>query len=335
MHCNRADAFRTARTLTWLVVWLSLAATGVSEENAVLRDADVVSSLDGTEQPIRWWAPEGADESPTALFVFLHSWSSDYRQNNDKWLRAAREEGWIYLHPNFRGVNDHPEACGSRLARGDILDAVDWAAKRWQVDPNRVYLCGVSGGGHMALLMAGHHPDRFSAVSAWVGISDLAEWHRFHTRDGSPGRYARMIEASLGGPPGESSERDAEYRDRSAVFHLSHAGDLPVDIMTGIRDGHTGSVPVSHSLRAFNAIASGRNEDEVPRETIDRLVRMGAMKDLVPLGDWAGESGRTVLFRAEAGPSRVTVFDGGHESLPASAVSRLKQFRREASGIVN
>lgn len=100
-------------------------------------------------------------ESTTALFVFLHSWSSDYTQDNEKWLRACAERGWIWLHPNFRGINQSPQACGSKFARQDILDAIDHACTLWQVDRERIYLAGVSGGGHMSLLMAGHHPDRF------------------------------------------------------------------------------------------------------------------------------------------------------------------------------
>jgi acetyl esterase/lipase len=35
----------------------------------------------------------------------------------------------------------------------DILDAVAWARDSYPVDPQRVYLTGASGGGHMTLLM--------------------------------------------------------------------------------------------------------------------------------------------------------------------------------------
>src|SRR5690606_33435945 len=94
---------------------------------------------------------------------------------------------------------------------------------RYKVDSNRVYLAGVSGGGHMSLLMAARHPERFSAVSAWVGISDLAEWYRFHAPDGEPRGYARMVAASCGGPPGSSEEVDRQYRERSPIHFLQRA----------------------------------------------------------------------------------------------------------------
>ncbi|MCE2796791.1 MAG: prolyl oligopeptidase family serine peptidase [Planctomyces sp.] len=217
---------------------------------------DIPSSLDGKSQPVLAWAPDTAKVQKTPLFVFLHSWSSDYTQDNSKWLKACAERGWIWLHPNFRGINQSPQACGSRLARQDILDAIEHACELWQVDRERIYLAGVSGGGHMSLLMAGHHPERFSAISAWVGPTDLAQWHRFHTQDGKPGKYAKMIEKSLLGAPGTSPEIDAEYRDRSPVYHLHQATTLPVSIWAGVEDGHTGSVPVS--LRFFCVDVRGR-----------------------------------------------------------------------------
>ncbi len=188
-----------------------------------LRPIKVKSTLDQSLQPSLIWVPKTAKTTPTPLLVFLHSWSGNYKQDNAKWLNEARKRGWIYLHPDFRGVNRQPEACGSRLARQDILDAIDFMIEHYDVDQSRIYLAGTSGGGHMTMLMAGHHPDRFSAASAWVGISELADWYRFHLKDGEPQNYARMILKSLQDKPGASAEIDAEYRDRSPVYWIANA----------------------------------------------------------------------------------------------------------------
>ncbi|HAV30514.1 MAG TPA: prolyl oligopeptidase [Planctomycetaceae bacterium] len=292
---------------------------------------DIPSSLDGKSQPILAWAPDTAKVQKTPLFVFLHSWSSDYTQDNSKWLKACAERGWIWLHPNFRGINQSPQACGSRLARQDILDAIEHACELWQVDRERIYLAGVSGGGHMSLLMAGHHPERFSAISAWVGPTDLAQWHRFHTQDGKPGKYAKMIEKSLLGAPGTSPEIDAEYRDRSPVYHLHQATTLPVSIWAGVEDGHTGSVPVSHSLWAFNAVCRGLQRPEISDLEIQQLVRDRQLQQ--PTADDMAEDvelGRKIFLRRRAGPSVVTIFDGGHESLPPAAMAWLSRQQRIA-----
>ncbi len=292
---------------------------------------DIPSSLDGKSQPVLAWAPDTAKVQKTPLFVFLHSWSSDYTQDNSKWLKACAERGWIWLHPNFRGINQSPQACGSRLARQDILDAIEHACELWQVDRERIYLAGVSGGGHMSLLMAGHHPERFSAISAWVGPTDLAQWHRFHTQDGKPGKYAKMIEKSLLGAPGTSPEIDAEYRDRSPVYHLHQATTLPVSIWAGVEDGHTGSVPVSHSLWAFNAVCRGLQRPEISDLEIQQLVRDRQLQQ--PTADDMAEDvelGRKIFLRRRAGPSVVTIFDGGHESLPPTAMAWLSRQQRIA-----
>ncbi|MEQ9406738.1 MAG: prolyl oligopeptidase family serine peptidase [Fuerstiella sp.] len=297
-----------------------------------LTEIAITSTLDGTDQPTLYWAPASAASQPTPLFIFLHSWSGNYRQDNSKWQRHAVNHGWIYLHPNFRGVNNTPPACGSKLARQDILDAMDDACRRFQVDRSRIYLAGVSGGGHMAMLMAGHHPERFSAVSAWVGISDLAEWYRFHLKDGRPQNYARMILGSLGAPPGTNPDTDAEYRDRSPLFHLHRVGDLPVDIFAGVNDGHTGSVPVRHSLTAFNEIAGVHGSDLVTEEEMQSLWNDRRLPQPRPSDKEKDATlGRDILLRRTAGNSRVTIFEGGHESIPEAAVEWLSHQQRSTS----
>jgi len=291
-----------------------------------------VSPLDGEMQPLLYWAPETAVTEATPLFVFVHSWSSDYLQDNGKWLKECARRKWIWLHPDFRGVNQSPKACGSKFARQDVLDAIRFAKEKFHVDSERIYLAGVSGGGHMALLMAGHHPDQFSAVSAWVGPTDLMDWHQFHCQDGKPQKYAIMIEKSLGGVPGASPAIDADYRDRSPVFHLQNAGDLPVSIWSGVEDGHTGSVPIRHSLRAFNAIAESHGSAVISSREIEELSTAKALvaptvEDIVI--DAALD--REILLRRRSRGSMVTIFDGGHESIPATAFEWLESRRRKVA----
>lgn len=310
------------------VLFCGITAAAVAQTERV----DLVSSMDGEEQPVLYWAPPAAKQQPTPLFVFLHSWSGDFTQDNSKWLKVCQRENWIWLHPNFRGVNQSPKACGSKFARQDILDAVKWAHEQWRVDVQQVFLAGVSGGGHMSALMAGHHQEHFSAVSSWVGPMDLAEWHRFHTKDGKPQRYAVMIEKSLLGAPGDSAEIDADYRDRSPVFHMHRSGDLPISVWAGINDGHTGSVPVSHSLRVFNGIAQGNGTAQISDTEIEQLVRDRKLEQ--PLDSDSGEDellGREILLRRTSRESVITIFDGGHESMPDAAVHWLKQQRRRAT----
>lgn len=306
----------------------------LADEVPATQAGETISALDGERQPLLHWAPETAVDNPTPMLVFLHSWSSDYQQDNSKWLKICAAHNWIWLHPNFRGVNQSPKACGSRYARQDVLDSIAFARKRWNVDPQRIYLAGVSGGGHMALLMAGHHPQEFSAVSAWVGPTDLAEWHRFHTRNGEPQKYAVMIEKSLGGAPGTSAGIDADYRDRSPVFHLPRVADLPVSIWAGVDDGHTGSVPIRHALTAFNAIAGAHRD---PRISETEMSELSTLKRLTsPLASDRKRDqtlGKELLLRRSSGESMITIFDGGHESHPEVALEWLSTKRRAVKSI--
>ena len=319
------------------LIFVSIASSpGSCQESAVRDDAipetqfgQTISPLDGEKQPLLYWAPESASTEATPLFLFVHSWSSDYLQDNSKWLKECVRRKWIWLHPDFRGVNQSPKACGSRFARQDVLDAILFVREKFKVDPERIYLAGVSGGGHMALLMAAHHPEQFSAVSAWVGPTDLIGWHQFHCNDGKPQKYAMMIEKSLGGAPGAATAIDADYRDRSPVFHLHMVGDLPVSIWAGVEDGHTGSVPISHSLQAFNAIAVGHatavvSEREIGELSTDKSLLAPTAEDIAI--DSALD--RKILLRRSSGESMVTIFEGGHESIPEAAFDWLESRRR-------
>ena len=58
----------------------------------------------------------------------------------------------------------------------DIQDAIDYVVQNENVDAENIFLLGLSGGGHMALLMAGKCPGYFKAIGAFVPITDLRAW---------------------------------------------------------------------------------------------------------------------------------------------------------------
>lgn len=330
-NSGRLSPFRLAALVAVCLASNSLTSAG-ADKLPSLTDIVVPSSLDQSDQPSRLWVPDAAQREARPLLVLLHSWSGDYTQDNSRWQREAVQRDWIYLHPNFRGRNDHPEACGSPLARQDILDAVEWTISHCRVDERRIYLAGVSGGGHITMLMAGRHPERFSAASAWVGISDLAEWHRFHVKDGVPGNYAIMLAACCGGAPGDSAAVDHEYRQRSPLFWLQGAKGLPLDLNAGVSDGKTGSVPIHHTLRAFNVVAAAGDGQTISDAEMDELWEYGRLARPQP-GDTTEDAAysRAIYLRRSAGQARVTIFEGGHESVPSAACAWLAGQSRETA----
>jgi hypothetical protein len=71
--------------------------------------------------------------------------------------------------------------------------------------------------------------------------------------------------------PGSSAEVDAQFRKRSARTYFAEAEGVPMDLNTGIFDGHKGSVPTSHTLEAFNCLAAP--EDRLAAADIDYITQ--------------------------------------------------------------
>ncbi len=305
------------------VLFLALSLANVAENHVI----HVTSTLDGAIQPCLY-VPSSNSEEPQPLLVGLHPWSHGFDTFDEmaKLRRQAETRGWHYLQPHFRGPNRHPDACASEKARQDILDAVDYVCARGKIDVDRIYLAGVSGGGHMALVMASYVPERWAAVSAWCAITDLKAWHaesKAMNRD-----YWKDLEACCGGAPGASEDIDRQYEMRSSLPRLAQAKNLPLDLHAGIHDGHTGSVPLHHSLDAYNVVALARGDASIAESTMAALSKRAPealQARVVP------NYSRLVHFRAMSGPSRITIFEGGHEMLYEEACDWLAGHVRGAS----
>ena len=295
---------------------------GWSEE---IQEIKYRSASDDTDQPALHFAPSTKEARP--LLVGLHSWSSDYRQANTSYGKWAVNHDWHFIHPNFRGRNRTPSSMGSELAVQDILSAVSWARQQGNVDPDRIYVIGASGGGYASLLMAGRAPELWAGVSAWVPISDLVKWHA--ETAARKLRYAGEIEAALGGhKPVPGTPAHADALKRSAITYMARARGVNLDINAGITDGHNGSVPISHSLEAFNALAAPKDRlspaligEFVKTAKVPAALRKEATVD-------ASYGRKTVLFRRKSGAARVTIFQGGHEIIPEAGLQWLAEQNR-------
>lgn len=270
------------------------------------------TSADNTLQPALYYDPHLKEPAP--LLVALHSWSGDYLQVlNAPAAEWCVEKGWVFIHPNFRGPNNKPEATGSDLVIQDILSAVEFAKNNSNVDPNRIYLVGASGGGYTALLVAARHPEPWAGVSVWVPITDLTAW--YYQTQHLDREFMINLETTFGGAPGDSPEIDLAYKNRSPITYLSPSISIPIDINAGIHDGRidTGSVPISHSLLAYNALVAP--EFRLSEEAIQYFVEQGQVpNDLVdPLLSDPAYGEQVPLFRRRSEDVRITLFDGGHD----------------------
>jgi len=318
---------------TWIVTLQIAAACSIWHSvgfAAELETRQIPARNQGT-QPIRCYFPKPADQ-PVPLLVVLHSWSAGYEQTGfvEDCQTECEQRGWSLIHPHFQGPNLRPEACASEQAIQDILDAIKYAQTQSRIDPRRIYLVGTSGGGHMSLIMAGRHPELWAGVSAWVPISDLKAWHAESVARKQ--KYAVQMEQVCGGKPGDSAAVDTEYRNRSPLTWLDRAKGVSIDLNAGIDDGHTGSVPVSQSLLAFNLLArvNGQPDRALKTELIEAITTSRQIPAELA-NEKTDEAGRQhkILFRRSAGPTRVTIFQGGHEGDMKTAVKWLADQSRK------
>lgn len=281
-------------------------------------------------QPALWY--HSGTDSKKPLLIVLHSWSADYLQHcGIPYGVFAERNDWIFIHPNYRGEFDKPDATASEKAIQDVLDALEYAKANAPVDEDRIYLAGFSGGAMMSLIMAGRYPEKFSAALVWVPVYDLNDWYTTVIQSAYKytEHYRKDIEASCGGNPHSDSEAKEECRRRSPSAYLSNARgkDIRFFISGGIEDHF---VPPSHAVRAFNDLADeADNISEADYQFLDKNDRLpenlnGQGKE----NHFFEEMDLPVVFARNSGNATLFLFDGGHDIVYNAGLQWLSQQQR-------
>ena len=135
---------------------------------------NIQSTTDSSIQ--KAYAFQTTAKTPQPLIVSLHTWSGNYRQY-DGLANQVKEKNWNYIHPDFRGPNKSIDACVSDLVIQDIDDAIDFALSNFNCDTEKIYVIGVSGGGHATLASFMKSKHNVAEFSAWCSISDIYWWY--------------------------------------------------------------------------------------------------------------------------------------------------------------
>ena len=287
------------------------------------RVIEIRSSIDGKIQKAYYYHTSSSVARP--LVVSLHGWSGDFSKG-DSLAALGREHDWNYIHPDFRGPGRTADACLSEKAISDIDDAITNAIGRGGVDTNNVFVTGASGGGYAAtgMYLRSHHAVR--AFLAWVPITDLRAWY-----EQSLGRGTEYAGDIL-----KCTSSGAKLDEEEAVRRSPLYWDLPasprgiMELYAGIDDGHSGPVPISHSILFYNRIVEkyGDTEEAVtPEETTALLNRVAP-----PHADLETISGRRVMFRRGTGYASITIFEGGHEMLADYCFERMNTIAGHKTG---
>ena len=216
----------------------------------------VKSTYDGTMQPSLYYKSPSAEKRP--LLVGLHTWSYDRFNQISNMLPVAEKYDFNLLLPEFRGKNtignpDITKACGSAYAMQDVKDAIDWAIREGNADPDHVFLLGLSGGGHMALMMAGYCPTVFTAVGAFVPITDMKKW-----TEQNPGYRPHVLACC--------ADSEEEMMKRSPMSYIDTIAQANVKIFHGKYDN---TVPVSQSVELYEAITAKYPKSRVFLDVFD------------------------------------------------------------------
>jgi pimeloyl-ACP methyl ester carboxylesterase len=276
----------------------------------------IPSSLDESLQKAYYY--QAKSRIPRPLIVSLHTWSGDYKQS-DPLARLCREKDYHYIHPDFRGPNQTQASCCSDLVIRDIEDAIRYATDQSPVPPSAVYLVGLSGGGYATLCMLMRSEISINKFSAWVPVTDLVAWYRESTIRGN--QYARDVLMCTG------SEQELDRiaaEARSPIFWDSPVEKLDtvkVSVFTGVFDGITGSVPITHAINFYNKLVSDLGGDRVYQVGNGEKLELLEMRE--PLGEFGTIRDRKVFLHKQYRDIKLVVFEGGHEMLPEYALEEL------------
>jgi poly(hydroxyalkanoate) depolymerase family esterase len=129
----------------------------------------------------RYYAPAGMT-GPAPLVVILHGCTQDAAiyDHGSGWSTLADRHGFILLFPEQQRANN-PMLCfnwfsGNDTQRGmgeaaSIRSMIDAAGKVREIDPDHIFVTGLSAGGAMASAMLATYPEVFAAGAIIAGVA--------------------------------------------------------------------------------------------------------------------------------------------------------------------
>ena len=316
--------------LTWLICIINVCASGQNTNQnqlaAFLNKDSINSTLDGNLQVFYYY--KSNNKKPEPLIVQLHSWS--YPADSLKTIgldSISKNKNYNYIFPNFRGVNNHSKACCSDFVITDIDEAIDWALKNMNVDKNRIYVIGYSGGGYATLAMYMKSRHNISGFSAWASISDLVAWYGESTE--RKNKYANEIVSCIGT---NNIFDTLKAKERSPLFWttpVKKRKKCVLQIFAGIHDGYNGPVPISQSINFYNKLLSDFRETDTSKYVSNEDLKFMVNTQSFPYSNSSNKIGnRTIHYQKASKKVMLTIFEGGHEMLSKQALAYIELNRR-------
>ena len=288
---------------------------GWSEEFDVV---EIASHSDGYVHKAYFYPSKS--KTPKPLVVSLHTWSGDYRQS-DPIANLSLAKDLNYIHPDFRGPNRTKNACCSCLALQDIDEAITYAIENGNVDKDKIYVIGESGGGYATLSCFMKSKHAIKKFSAWVPISNLVAWYSENIiRNES---YADDILGCTQSENGVLNEQVAW--EKSPLFWetpVEKLANTELHIHAGVYDGLQGSVPITHSINFYNKVLSDVGVQDESKYVSDKE-KLHLLEHRSSLGEFGMIGDREVFLQKEHGNLKLVIFKGRHEMLSEYAFNEL------------
>ncbi len=280
-------------------------------------EIEIRSSVDGsTQNAMAFWNQGQNANEQLPLVVSLHTWAGNY-ETPDPLAAKIAKAGWNYIHPDFRGPNNNPQACLGPCVTSDIDDAIEFGLREFNADPDRVFVVGMSGGGHAALGHLQNTRNRVAVYSVWNPVVDVNAWHAE-----SAARKNELSRISIEQCcPSDNSNIDRESaRNRSPIFmerDWTRLRETKILLRAGVLDGIIGTVPYDHTIRFFNKCVSELQLDGASVSVDEQLSLARISAQEYPR--------HSFVFSRAAGRVDLKIFFGGHEFLTDIAFRELEE----------
>jgi dipeptidyl aminopeptidase/acylaminoacyl peptidase len=216
-----------------------------------------------------WFMKPDSGKPPYATILYIHGgphsgWGHIFSFD----FQMLAGAGYGVLLVNQRGSTGYGEEFANQIIADwgnldyqDLMSGVDYAIQQGLADPERLGVCGLSGGGNLSCWTVGH-TDRFKAavpenpVTNWVsmyGVSDISAWFACEELGGKPYEipevYARCAPISYAHKcktPTLLIQGEADYRcpaEQSEQFYtVLKANGCTAEMLRLPDSSHMGSI---------------------------------------------------------------------------------------------